>query len=316
MARFLRSDKNHRSLALMRLLVTILAFAALVSLCLEYGFDRSPVPVVVLLGVQVAAVTAYVVAVVVALVTASSWRAAAKGQWPDVLLIVIGALFLLGYFEATRLPVLKVGTVYVGTIQVLLVLRVIAGVVRWNLEMSRKRLHPFRLLAASFLVVIVVGALLLCLPKAVSPAIRAESGHYLGARIVKSFFTATSATCVTGLVVYDTGADFTRFGQVVILVLIQLGGLGIMISSTLFGMLIGRQLSLRQSLILQDALSRRTIGQLGAVIRFIVLTTLACEVVGAVLCYPMFARSSGGAYLSLRLSRGQRLLQRRFCAAR
>ncbi len=272
-----------------RVVLVALALAALISLCLEYGFVRAPLPVPILIGVQLAAVAAYLVAVGWALWTAPTWGAALRRQWPELLLIALGAALILGEFEALHLPVLKMGTVYVGTIQVLLVVRFTAGAVRWNLELSQRQLHPARLLVTLFLIVILVGGALLCLPKAMTPPHRALEGYYLAKRLVGCFFTATSATCVTGLVVFDTGTDFTRFGQIVILVMIQLGGLGIMIFSSLFGVLIGKQLSLRQSLALQDAYSQHTIGQLRSMVRFIVLATFISEAFGALACYPMFA---------------------------
>jgi trk system potassium uptake protein TrkH len=282
-------EKRSTWTARMRHVVPALAVAALVSLCLEYGFERPPISIHVLVGVQITAIAAYLVTVAAGLRKSASWRTAVRRHWLDLVLIVAGAYLVFCPIDSQRLPMLKLGAFYVGAIQILLVLRVLAGAVRWNLEMSKRKLHPSRLLVTSFAVVIVVGGCLLSLPKAVAPDVRTDTMYDVFPRIVRSFFTATSATCVTGLAVYDTGRDFTFFGQVVILVLIQLGGLGIMISSTLFGVLMRRQLSLRQSLVLQDALSRQTVGRMGDMIRFIVLTTFICEIVGAALCYPMFA---------------------------
>ena len=85
-------------------------------------------------------------------------------------------------------------------------------------------------------------------------------------------FTATSAACVTGLVVVDTGSYFTQFGQVTILFLMQIGGLGIMTFTSLFGVLAGKQLSVRQSLVLQDAYSEQTVGEMRSTMRFIMRT--------------------------------------------
>jgi len=272
-----------------RVAVIVLAFAALISLAMEYGFTSPPLPIWLLAGVQVAAVAVYLAALVRELIRAPSFLGVLRSKTLDLVFVVGGVALLIGEAEFTRTHFLKLGTAYVGTLQVLLVLRVVAGVVRWNLEMSSKRLRPARLLVGSFLVVIVVGGLLLALPKAVTPDVRARFAGDVGGRLLDSLFTSTSAACVTGLVVHDTGSEFTRFGQVVILVLIQLGGLGIMISSSLFGLLAGRQLSLHQSLVLQDELSRQTVGKMGSAIRFIVVATLLCETIGAVLCYPMFA---------------------------
>ncbi len=277
-------------LKILQTLVIVLAFIALLSLCLEYGFETPPVPVGWLVAIQLLAVAAYVAAVVVSIATATSVFAALKRQWPDVMLIAVAAL-ILGVQAQYVHQAIKIGTIYVATIQVLIVLRFFVGMARWNIELSRLPLHPARLLVGSFLVIILIGAGLLALPKATSPEIRAEEGFYKADRYINCLFTAVSATCVTGLVVYDTGRDFTRFGQIVILSLIQVGGLGIMIFGSLFGILAGRRLSLRQSLLLQDSMSRETIGRMSSMIRFVVIITFITEGIGAILLYPMFAET-------------------------
>ena len=239
--------------------MVVFAFLALLSVCLEYGFDQPLLPEWLLVVIQLSAVTAYLAVIVASVINAPQRLSAIKKQWADLIFVAIALIVFLVEYEAFREHILKAGMVYVGTLQVLLVLRFIAGVIRWNLEMSTANLHPARMLVVSFVIVIFVGGWLLALPAAVTPELRAHTS--IPIRVLQSFFTATSATCVTGLAVCDTGTDFTRFGQIVILTLIQLGGLGIMISSTLFGVLIGKRLSLRQSLVLQDATSSQTIGR-------------------------------------------------------
>ena len=96
---------------------------------------------------------------------------------------------------------------------------------------------------------IICGSFLLSLPIA-------SKGEPLGA--VDALFTATSAVCVTGLVVADTGTQFTYFGQAVILVLIQLGGLGLMTMATMMAILLGKRISFRNRLIMQEALNQFT----------------------------------------------------------
>ncbi|MBP7205687.1 MAG: potassium transporter Trk, partial [Candidatus Cloacimonetes bacterium] len=89
----------------------------------------------------------------------------------------------------------------------------------------------------SFLLVILFGTVLLMLP--------VSSTQNRVTPFVNALFTSTSATCVTGLVVYDTGKYFSQFGQIVILLLIQIGGLGIMTVSTAFALLMGRNIDLK-----------------------------------------------------------------------
>lgn len=134
---------------------------------------------------------------------------------------------------------------------------------------SRLRLHPAQAVAGGFALAIAGGTALLLLPVA-----RAGVG---GATVVEALFTATSAVCVTGLVVVDTPTYWTPFGQVVILLLIQLGGLGIMIFASLIGLLLARRLSVRSRL--YAAAEARVLGMddVRGVIRGILAISLIVE---------------------------------------
>ncbi|NOX59911.1 MAG: hypothetical protein GXP29_13785 [Planctomycetes bacterium] len=277
-----------------RWVVIVLALAAAIALSLEYGFDEPPVSPLVLLSVQLASILAYAASVAADFWTRTTWKTFVRRRWLDLVFLAGGAILLLVEFRESGQPLLRVGTVYVITIQVFLVARVLVGLVRWNLELSRKQLHTSRWLVASFAIAIVIGSCLLALPKAVSPERRQSAADDLPRHLAVSLFTATSATCVTGLAVYDTATDYSRFGQLVILILIQLGGLGIMISSTIVGMLVGQNLTLKQSLVLQSDLHRETVGSMRNTAWFVIVTTFVLESIGAVLCYPMFADTVSG----------------------
>jgi trk system potassium uptake protein TrkH len=121
---------------------------------------------------------------------------------------------------------------------------------------------------------------------------KASTGEPLS--FVDALFTATSATCVTGLVVKDTGRDFTFMGQMIILVLIQLGGLGIVVFGAVFALLLGQAFSIRESVAMQDVLSAQTLSRIGNMIVFIFVGTVAIEAVGAVLLYPMWDNVPAG----------------------
>ena len=108
-------------------------------------------------------------------------------------------------------------------------------------------LDPPKILVLGFAIVILIGAFLLTLP------IATEDGK--GLSFLNALFTATSATCVTGLVVVDTGDTFTMFGELVILLLIQIGGLGFMTFATFLFLLLGKKISLKERLLLQEALN-------------------------------------------------------------
>ncbi len=268
--------------------VGVSAAAALVSLTLEFGFDEPPLPISLLIATQLTAVAVYVFSRAYDVLTAADRPAALRACWLDGLLLVAAAGFLAVKLERSTTPVLKVSALYVSAMQAVLLVRLSIAGVRLHLMLSQTRLQPTRVMAITFLSLIVLGGIALSLPRATQRSLRDRDDFSTPRHLLNGFFTATSATCVTGLVVYDTGSDFTLFGQIVILTLIQAGGLGIMIFGSAFGMLAGRQLSLKQSLVLQDAISYRTLGQLRTMVVFIVILTFVAEGVGALLIYPMW----------------------------
>ncbi|MHC4644263.1 MAG: TrkH family potassium uptake protein [Planctomycetota bacterium] len=161
-----------------------------------------------------------------------------------------------------------------------LVLQVVAKVCRTIVNLAASGKNPTQTLILSFLILIVSGAGLLMLP-------RASACENLS--FIDALFTATSATCVTGLIVKDTGEDFSFMGKVIILSLIQLGGLGIVVFGAVFALLLGQALSLRESVAMQDLLSARTLGRIGNMIAFIFFGTVLIEAVGALSMFDMWA---------------------------
>jgi trk system potassium uptake protein len=138
-------------------------------------------------------------------------------------------------------------------------------------------LSPNQALVLGFLSLILLGTYLLHLP--------VSSSGEGSIQWIDALFTATSATCVTGLIVLDTGSDFSLFGQWVILILFQVGGLGIMTFSTMFAFLLGKKISLRQRLIIQESLNQFSIGGLVRLAKYILLFTLFFEGLGTVFLY-------------------------------
>lgn len=144
---------------------------------------------------------------------------------------------------------------------------------------------PAQILVLGFAGLILLGALLLSLPLA------SRSGE--PTPFLTALFTATSAVCVTGLVVVDTGTHYSLFGQLVILGLIQAGGLGIMTMTTLFALAIGRKINLRERLIIQEALNALSLEGVVRLTRNIVLMTALIEGVGAIVLSLRFACDLG-----------------------
>ncbi|MDY3769191.1 MAG: potassium transporter TrkG [Lachnospiraceae bacterium] len=132
---------------------------------------------------------------------------------------------------------------------------------------------------------IVLGALLLMLP------ISTQNG--VVTPFSKTLFTATSAVCVTGLVVFDTASYWSGFGQLIILIMIQIGGLGVISVASFLSMLAGRKISLMQRQTMQNALSAPQMGGIVKLTRFIFLVSFAIEGIGALLLMPVFMTKYG-----------------------
>ena len=145
-----------------------------------------------------------------------------------------------------------------------------------------KNQPPARIIAVGFALLILLGAALLMLPFAVHP------GAHVGP--LDALFTATSAVCVTGLVVVDTGDTFSLFGQAVIAILIQIGGLGVASIGMGLALVAGRRISLKGRSLVREALNVESLEGMVRLVRAILLVTLICEVAGAALSFPSFAR--------------------------
>lgn len=150
--------------------------------------------------------------------------------------------------------------------------------------MPKIRLNPHQVLLLGFFAVILSGSILLTTPW----AIKEGSSDWLTA-----LFTATSAVCVTGLVVVDTQTHWSLFGQIVILILIQVGGLGVMSFTTFFALLLGKRIQLRQRLLMQQALNNPSVGGVVNIFRYLLLFSFIIEAIGAILLASYWAPSMG-----------------------
>lgn len=157
----------------------------------------------------------------------------------------------------------------------------------------KKRLSSFQVILLGFAEVILLGALLLMLP--ISSAERVVTPFN------EALFTSTSAVCVTGLIVKDTGSYWSAFGQAVIITLIQIGGLGVVTIAASFSMLAGRRISLMQRSTMQDAISAPKVGGIVKLTKFIITGTFIIETVGAVSMMPVFCKNFGakGIWMSI-----------------
>ncbi len=155
-----------------------------------------------------------------------------------------------------------------------------------------RRPSPTQIIAIGFAFVILLGTLLLTLPVA------SADGRSIGG--FDALFTATSGTCVTGLSVMDVGTRLSTFGQVVLLLLIQVGGLGFMAVTTLFQLVAGKRIGLRERLLLKESLNENGVGGMVGLMRWALLSTFTIEAAGALLLMirmvPLYGWGRGAYY--------------------
>ncbi len=157
-----------------------------------------------------------------------------------------------------------------------------------------KHISATRLIALSFLIVILSGSILLCLPCS------SKGGEWTG--FTDAFFTATSATCVTGLVVFDTFSHWSLFGQLIILLMIQIGGIGLMTIIIMLFIFLKRKISLHERLLLMQSAGTVRISGMVKLVKRIVKGTLICEGVGALFLAARFIPQMGlltGSYYAV-----------------
>ena len=163
------------------------------------------------------------------------------------------------------------------------------------INISKKiKLSAVQILAIGFLSLIIIGGIILSLP------ISSASGRVTN--ILDSFFTSTSAVCVTGLVTLDTATHWNYFGKTVIIILIQIGGLGFMSFTTLFALILGKKITLKERLLLQEAMNTFGIQGLVRLMRYILVFTFSIEFIGAVFYATQFIPEFGtlkGIYYSI-----------------
>ncbi|MEN3026898.1 MAG: potassium transporter TrkG [Chlorobiota bacterium] len=169
----------------------------------------------------------------------------------------------------------RVALVYLVVTQALVLGGLFVRVVRHHAAISRLELHPAGLLLLSFVALSFLGAGLLLLP--------AARTQELG--VLDALFTATSAVCVTGLTVVDTATHFTLLGHLILLVLIQVGGLGLMTFMSFFGLLFTGGLGVRERLVLREAFAVESLAEVRRLLVRIVGLTLLVEGVGVCLLY-------------------------------
>lgn len=171
-------------------------------------------------------------------------------------------------------------------------------------QKSKFTISTTHLIMLSFLLAILLGAVLLSLP--------VSSADGQATPFVDALFTATTATCVTGLVVVPTAAAWSVFGHIVILILIQLGGLGIITVLAGITLTLNRKMGIGRSILLQDAFNLDTLFGLGAFVKKVIIGTFIVEGIGALAYMTVFVPQFGarGIWISVRTVSGRPLQTR------
>lgn len=146
------------------------------------------------------------------------------------------------------------------------------------------RLSPPQILVLGFLLIILSGSILLSTPWAVKNG----TPDFLTA-----MFTSTSAVCVTGLVVVDTGTHWTSFGHLIIMLLFQIGGLGVMSFATFFALILGKRIPLRQRLMMQQGVNKSSLNGIVHVFRYLLIFSFIIELIGAIILFVYWFNSMG-----------------------
>jgi trk system potassium uptake protein TrkH len=276
-----------RTSPLGRLLLAVAGFCGLLGLLIEYGTYPAPWALDLARVLSGVAVVLFLAEQVVAWRLRATFRQYVRERWPtfvlSILLLLEAATLLAGRESGwlrdilARLAVGSLTRAYLIIIQIYIVSVFAVELPHLHASFARQRIRPAVAFVLVFLLLIVLGTGLLLLPRA-TPQDQPLT-------VLDAAFTATSAVCVTGLIVRDTGAGFTTFGQGVILVLIQLGGLGIMSLTAALALLLGRGIGVRENTLLREVFQLPMLGQVGLMIRSIIVMTVALEAVGAAMIY-------------------------------
>ncbi len=265
----------------------IVALSALISLIFEYGFYLSPDQEFYIVLLDLGIIFYFIPYSILKLSLAKDRYSYLKTHWFNytiIILVMIEIIVFLGFSGVPFLsPILsgrkfvQISKLYIVGFQISIILSIIAQSLSINQKIANFRFNPAQVLLFSFLVIILLGSGFLSLPRAVTP------GTCLS--YVDALFTATSATCVTGLTVLDTGQQFSMTGQLIILVLIQIGALGIMTYASFFAFILGKNISLRERLLMRDVMNYENMGVISRLLSATVIFTLVIEALGALFLF-------------------------------
>lgn len=259
---------------MIEILLRIISFSSLGLLVYEFGFKQTSTSIIYLNFSYFALLLFYVI-----LDTIKLFKNIAKIKFISIVKLILPliALMLMVFSSFNEdLTLIESFEKYQIVYIISLVIIIIPEIINLISKLYNQKFSPAIIFVGSFQLLIIIGGLLLMLP---------NSTENSNINPVDAFFTSTSAVCVTGLSVLDTGKDFTLFGQTIILVLIQLGGLGMLTLTSFFAYFFKGAASYQENLYLKDFLSSEQINGLLSFALKIVLFTLLLESIGAFLIF-------------------------------
>lgn len=265
------SSKYEKLNTFMDWVIGIVAAASFLILLLQWGLQLGDTYREIFNKIDVIVLFVFLFDIIIRFIAAPQKKGYFKNHWMDLIVFIPFIQYVQG---------IRTARVFVVIRQIIVLFALISRTKRLQKLISLLGLKPAQMLVVSFMMTILIGTFLLMLP------ISTKSGE--GLKLVDAVFTATSATCVTGLIVKDTGSHFSLFGQIIILALIQIGALGIMTFSVTLFMAVGRQISHRETRTMQDVLDQDSISGILDFVKFIVKMTVFIELLGTVFLYVAF----------------------------
>ena len=223
------------------------------------------------------------------LFTKSTYKEFIVTHKPEVIIvfiILVQKIFekkILSYFQYLNYGADQAALSFLAIAQIFLIFSNLISFLRSRRIYTSKRLNPSLMFFLSFAGIILLGFLLLSLPKA----------HRVDLPAVDILFTVISATCVTGLSTVDVGTSFTFTGHIIILFLIQVGGLGLITLTTFFAIFLAGQASVNDRLMMKDLLSEDALGRVKQLIGEITYQTFIIELLGSIFLFLSFPENSG-----------------------
>jgi potassium uptake TrkH family protein len=251
----------------------VVSILAIIAFFYDFGFEHQ-------YDIKVFLISVYLISIFIGIVSLAvryffkDYRPRLKSSPFDFVLFLFLIFILLnqyGYFT-NNLPGILNHKIWLYAAVFLVFIREFSAL---KVELRKAYLNPAQLFVLSFLTLIILGSFLLLLPKATVS----------GIGLIDALFTSTSAVCVTGLVVVDTGSSFTEFGHIIIALLIQLGGLGIMTFASYFSYFFKGGSSYENQLALRDITNAEKISDVFSILKKIIVLTFLIEGTGALLIF-------------------------------